>query len=152
MRKQRRRISCFARTLLPVFPSQGCCEEPSIPALSSPCVFSALSAPPPPSPLLFPSQMEPSPRKCGQECNLVRSPAERFPASPIRPKPKSAKKKKKKKRTWGPSSWNKSCKQFTFQKKNYQPLRELPPKWRPKILFFCFSCSLGQNPLPLALL
>ena len=152
MRKQRRRISCFARTLLPVFPSQGCCEEPSIPALSSPCVFSALSAPPPPSPLLFPSQMEPSPRKCGQECNLVQSPAERFPASPIQPKPKSANKQTNKKtKTWGSSSWNKNCKHFTFQKKNYQPLRELPPKWRPKILF-CFSCSLGQNPLPLALL
>ena len=35
---------------------------------------------------------------------------------------------KKKKRTWGPSSWNRDCKHFTFQKKNYQPLRELPPK------------------------
>ena len=57
----------------------------------------------------------------------------------------------KKTKTWGSSSWNKNCKHFTFQKKNYQPLRELPPKWRPKILF-CFSCSLGQNPLPLALL
>ena len=108
---------------------------------------------PPPSPLLFPSQMEPSPRKCGQECNLVQSPAERFPASPIQPKPKSANKQTNKKtKTWGSSSWNKNCKHFTFQKKNYQPLRELPPKWRPKILFFCFSCSLGQNPLPLALL
>ena len=56
-----------------------------------------------------------------------------------------------KKRTRGPSSWNKGCKHFTFQKKNYQPLRELLPKWTPKILF-CFSCSLGQSPLPLALL
>ena len=52
---------------------------------------------PPPSPLLFPSQMEPSPRKCGQECNLVQSPAERFPASPIQPKPKSAKQTNKQK-------------------------------------------------------
>ena len=153
MRKQRRRISCFARTLLPVFPSQGCCEEPSIPALSSPCVFSAPSAPPPPALSSSPRNWSPaqgSVAKSATWSSLLQKDFQHLPFN--QSQSLQNKQTNKKTKTWGSSSWNKNCKHFTFQKKNYQPLRELPPKWRPKILFFCFSCSLGQNPLPLALL
>lgn len=41
------------------------------------------------STLLFPPKLEPGPRKCSQEDDLVWSPAEKIPASPIQQKPKS---------------------------------------------------------------
>lgn len=137
-RKQGRRISCLPGLFfLSFLPRAVGKSRPSCSVIPL-CVLCSVSTPPPPppEPSPLPPQTGAQPKEVWPRVQLGPVSCRKISSISHSTKAKVCKKKK----GHGVKFLEQGLQTLHLPEEKLQPLRELLPKWTPKILFFCFSC------------